>query len=142
MAIYLYNPLPNIGLGYAQERICDYLKEHDEATTFELYKLSSKQSKPLNQLSKKGIVIKNEKGMCELRKEVAYYGGCHQWYDTIKEVFKREKPQWLDLKEIEALPEITKELLEKGIYIHKEYYVDFLLDIDNKEQPIVVSHDF
>ncbi len=142
MTIYLYKPLPNIGLGYAQERICNYLKEHDEATTVELYKLSSKQSKPLKRLLENGIVIKNEKGKCELRKEVAYYGGCHAWFHTIEDVFKREKPQWLDIKEIECLPEITKELLEKGIYIQKGYYVDFLPNVDNKEQPIVVSHDF
>lgn len=56
-----YKPPRNIAIGYAQERIVKHLKEHGEATGNELYKLSSKKSKPLSQLIEKGIVYRKNK---------------------------------------------------------------------------------
>lgn len=117
MKIYYYQPIPIIGLGYAQEKICQYLKEHDEAPGFELYKLSGKKSKPLKQLLEKSIVIKLDNGRYQLRRKtvkcvrhrndglILKLGDCEKMDGVVT------YEEWYDLEEI---PEhIKKELLSR-----------------------------
>lgn len=124
MSLFIYTPIHKIVLGYAQERICQYLKEHDEAKGIELYELSSKQSKPTKQLLKYGIIFKNEKGRYQLRKEVQHFNdGISSWISTMEELeeFKKRCEKHADwCVDIEEVPSpIKEELLEKGYYLER-----------------------
>lgn len=138
MKIYTYKPIPNIALGYSQERIVQYLKEHGEATGSELYKRSSKQSKPLEQLKEKGIVIETDSGKYRLRKAVR----C----DRLKhERFLLNRLESEDLESIqqdEKLKEICSDyydIEEVSIKVREALLtLGYFLDMDDNESDMVI----
>ena len=120
MKIWRYNLLPVIALGYAEERICQYLKEKGEASSGELYKLSSKKSKPLNRILEKGIIM-GKSGKYRLRKTVSCTQYKHIEHISRIEDLKELKLQYIDWYEVEETPEDIREyLLEEGIYLDGE----------------------
>jgi hypothetical protein len=138
MTIYFYNPLPKIGLGYAHQRIYDYLKKHGGALSSELYKLSGKKSNPLKYLLEKGIVIKNTMGIYELRKEVSYYkfdesAGLEFTWEELEELEKHRKPPVRYSCNIENVPsEIKAELKKNGHCVYPKPKGDLFPDFKEK----------
>lgn len=138
MKIYTYKPVPNIALGYSQDRIVQYLKEHSEAAGSELYKLSSKQSKPLEQLKEKGIVIETDGGKYRLRKTVQCdrlryerlflnHLELHGYESAMQD--KKLKEIISDYYDIEEVSTKVREALRT---------VGYFLDIDDNESDILI----
>lgn len=142
MGLYIYKPIRKIALSYAEDRIIKYLKEHNEAKSFDIYKISSKRSKPLKSLLEKEIVIKNERGKYQLRKEVRYFrdnGFPDEFFgndelpindlDELKEYIKKNNPIWEgNLKDV-PYP-IIKPLKKRGHLFVRG--IDYTMQFDEK----------